>query len=167
MPDDIKSRVRAMLDENGIKYDWLDHERVFTMDECHPISERLNARIFKNLLLSNRQKTNFYLFLTDEEPFRTAVFSKRLGVSRVSFVNSDDMTGLLGIVPGSVSPLALINDRQCRVRLCINKSILDWGRVGMHPGDSTATLAMDINDLLMLCKGPLGHDYDIVDMTEE
>ena len=167
MADDIKARVRMLLDENGVSYDWIEHQRVFTMEECHPIAEKLGAKIFKNLLLSNRQKTKFYLFLTDEEPFRTAVFSKRLGVSRVSFVNGDDMAQLLDIVPGSVSPLALINDPEHRVRLCINKSILDWGRVGMHPGDSTATLAMNVDELLKLCEGPLGHDYDIVDMTEE
>ncbi len=165
--DDIKARVRRMLDEPGVSYDWIEHQRVYTMEECHPIAEKLGAKIFKNLLLSNRQKTKFYLFLTDEEPFRTAVFSKRLGVSRVSFVNGDDMAQLLDIVPGSVSPLALINDTEHRVRLCIHKSILDWGRVGMHPGDSTATLAMNVDELLKLCEGPLGHDYDIVDMTEE
>ena len=163
--DDIKARVRRLLDESGVSYDWLDHERVFSMEECRPIGERLGARHCKNLLLANRQKTRFYLLLTDESPFRTAVFSRALGVSRVSFVPGEDMPGLLGVMPGSASPLALMNDPDGRVRLVIDRRVIAWPRVSLHPGDSTASLALDTEDMLRLCREALGHEYDIVDLS--
>lgn len=164
MDEGIKERVRRLLDENGVRYDWLEHERVFSMDECRPIGERLGARHCKNLLLTNRQKTRFYLLLTDERPFRTAAFSRALGVSRVSFVPGEDMPALMGVAPGSASPLALINDPEGRVRLVIDRRVLSWPRVSLHPGDSTASLALDMEDMLRLCRGALGHEYDVVDM---
>lgn len=165
--EEIKKRVRAMLDESGIEYEWLDHARLFTMEDCHAVAGKLNGYVFKNLLLSNRQKSLFYMFLTDEAPFKSSAFSKALGVSRVSFVNGDDMMKLLGIVPGSVSPLALINDTQNRVRLVINRSILSHARLCMHPGDSTATVSMTADDMLKICTRQLGHMYDIIEMLGE
>lgn len=164
MSQEMKDRVRRMLDENGVKYDWLEHERVFSMEDCLPIGERLGARHCKNLLLSNRQRTRHYLLLTDDRPFKTAAFARALGVSRVSFVPGEEMPELLGAEPGAASPLALINDTQGRVRLVIDARIMNWERVCLHPGDSTASLAMDMTELLKLCKGALGHDYDIADM---
>ena len=108
MSREMKERVRRMLDENGVKYDWLEHERVFSMEDCLPIGERLGARHCKNLLLSNRQRTRHYLLLTDDRPFKTAAFARALGVSRVSFVPGEEMPELLGAEPGAASPLALI-----------------------------------------------------------
>ena len=72
--EEIKERVRSMLDESGIEYEWLDHARLFTMEDCHAVAGKLNGYVFKNLLLSNRQKSLFYMFLTDEAPFKSSAF---------------------------------------------------------------------------------------------
>ena len=161
---DVKSRVRALLDDAGVEYDWLDHERVFTMEECAPIGERLGARHCKNLLLTTRNQSTHILLLTDDKPFKTAVFSKLMGVSRLSFVPGDMMPELLGVVPGSASPLALINDEQQRIKLAIDKSLLSWERIAVHPGDSTASVALRTADLLWLLTDVLHRDYTAVEL---
>ena len=93
------------------------------------------------------------------------MFSRALGVSRVSFVPGEDMPGLLGVMPGSASPLALMNDPEGRVRLVIDRRVIAWPRVSLHPGDSTASLALDTEEMLRLCREALGHEYDIVDLS--
>lgn len=166
MIPDMKARVRAFLDAQGARYRWLEHARVFTMADCEPIGRELGAPHCKNLLLTNRQRTRFYLLLTDLKPFRTARLSRELGVSRLSFVPGEDMPALLGVEPGAASPLALLGDPAGRIRLVVDAAVARWPRVCLHPGDSTASLAMDTADVLALCRGPLGHDYDIVNLDE-
>lgn len=161
---DIKARVRGFLDAQGANYDWLEHERVFTMAECEPIGRALGAPHCKNLVLTNRRRSCFYLLLTDEKPFCTARASRALGVSRLSFASREDLRALLGVEPGAASPLALMFDGEGRVRLAVDEAVARWPRVCLHPGDSTASLAMDTRELLALCRGPMAHDYDLVSL---
>ena len=161
---DNKAKIRSMLDECGVSYEWLEHDRVFTMDDCAPIGEALGARHCKNLVLTNRQKSAFYLLLTDDKPFRTAVFSKAMGVSRLSFVPGEMLLELLGVEPGSASPLALINDSARRVNLAIDQSVLKWDRICLHPGDSTASVAMPLGDMLKIITGYMGRGYTPVEL---
>lgn len=165
--DAIKGRIRALLDSCGARYDWLEHERVFSMEECAPIGDRLGARHCKNLLLCNRTRTKYYLLMMADKPFRTALFARSLGVGRAGFVPGEDMPELLGVMPGSASPLALINDPQGRIRLVVDREVLGWSRVCVHPGDSTASLAMDTGELLRLCADALGHEYSEVCLEGE
>lgn len=162
----MKARVREFLDAQGAHYQWMEHERVFTMADCEPIGRALGALHCKNLLLTNRQRTRFYLLLTDSKPFRTARLSRELGVSRLSFVPGEDMPELLGVEPGAASPLALLSDESGRIKLVVDEAVARWPRVCLHPGDSTASLVMDTADVLRLCRGPLRHDYELVNLDE-
>ena len=56
-------RVYDLLDKLNIEYQRVDHEAAMTMEACVEIDRVLNASTCKNLLLCNRQKTNFYLLL--------------------------------------------------------------------------------------------------------
>ena len=106
-------RCYDALDALGIAYDRVDHPHADTIDACLAIEGCLGAKICKNLFLCNRQKTEFYLLLLPgDKPFQTKVFSKLIGVSRLSFADADAMLHYLDITPGSVSILGLMNDRE-------------------------------------------------------
>ena len=85
-------RCYDALDALGIAYDRVDHPHADTIDACLAIEGCLGAKICKNLFLCNRQKTEFYLLLLPgDKPFQTKVFSKLIGVSRLSFADADAM----------------------------------------------------------------------------
>ena len=123
LPKEI--RCYDFLDRLGISYQRLDHEATDTMDACAEIDRILGAPTCKNLLLCNRQQTDFYLLLLPgDKQFKTSVLSNEIGSSRLSFADGAYMEEFLDITPGSLSILGLMNDRANRVQLLIDKEVL-------------------------------------------
>lgn len=142
-------RCYDLLDSLNISYQRIDHEAAMTMEACKDIDLVLDATICKNLLLCNRQCTNFYLLmLPGEKQFKTSVFSKQIGSSRLSFAAPEYMERFLDITPGSLSVLGLMNDKDNQVQLYIDEEILNGEYFGCHPCISTASLRIKTADLL-------------------
>jgi Ala-tRNA(Pro) deacylase len=120
----------------------------------------------KNLFLCNRQKTDFYLLLMPgDKPFRTKELSGQLGVARLSFGSAEDMEARLGLLPGSVSVMGLINDTEGRVRLLIDKELLSDAEIGCHPLVNTSSLAFSMHELLKKVLPATGHRYTAVELS--
>ena len=122
---DKEIRVYDLLDGLRIPYQRIDHEAAMTMEACAAVDEALGATICKNLLLCNRQCTEFYLLLLPGgKPFKTKELSKQIGSSRLSFAAAEYMEQFLDITPGSVSVLGLMNDHDNHVQLVMDEDIL-------------------------------------------
>ena len=153
-----EQRVYALLDALGIKYSRVDHEPAMTMEACIAVDEALGAPMCKNLLLCNRQCTDFYLLLMPGgKPFKTSVLSKQIGSSRLSFADGSYMEQFLDITPGSLSVLGLMNDRDHRVRLLIDADVLAGEYIGVHPCINTSSLRIRTRDLMEKLIPEMGH----------
>ena len=142
-------RVYDLLDSLGIAYQRIDHEAAMTMEACAAIDEALDAVICKNLLLCNRQQTDFYLLMIPgDKQFKTSALSKQIGSSRLSFASAEHMERLLDITPGSVSVLGLMNDREKQVQLLIDEDVLKGEYFGCHPCINTSSLRLRTDDLM-------------------
>ena len=142
-------RCYDLLDKLGVEYQRIDHEAAMTMEACVEIDKVLDATICKNLLLCNRQCTDFYmLMIVGDKHFKTSVFSKQIGSSRLSFAAPEYMEQFLDITPGSLSVLGLMNDKDHRVRLVIDEDILKGEYFGCHPCINTSSLRLKTSDLL-------------------
>lgn len=158
---DREARTYAFLDALGIEYERTDHpdEPATTMEACEKIDAVLNVRICKNLFLSNRQKTSFYLLIMPgDKPFKTKELSKQMNISRLSFADESFMKELLDIYPGSVSVLGLMNDKEHRVRLVIDEDVLKETYFGCHPCVNTSSLKFKTSDLTEKIIPALGAD---------
>jgi len=163
-PDDCASRLEKeirvydLLDNLGVSYERIDHEAAMTMEACAAVDEALGAAICKNLLLCNRQCTDFYLLMIPgDKVFKTSVLSKQIGSSRLSFAAGEYMEQFLDITPGSLSVLGLMNDRENRVQLLIDKDLLTGEYIGCHPCINTASLRLRTKDLLEIIIPAMGH----------
>ena len=120
--DQKETAVYRLLDELAIPYRGLDHDRADTMEICESIEGKLGAEICKNLFLCDRQETTFYLLMmSGKKVFKTKFLSKQIASARLSFAGPEHMERLLNVTPGSVSVFGLMNDRDKRVRLLIDK----------------------------------------------
>ena len=129
-----------------------------TMEACAEIDRVLSATICKNLLLCNRQCTSFYLLMMPgDKSFKTSVFSKQIGSSRLSFAAPEYMEQYLDITPGSVSVLGLMNDRDNHVQLIIDADILKGEYFGCHPCINTSSLRIATKDLMEKLIPAMGH----------
>lgn len=156
------------LDRLGISYRRVDHAAAETMEACAEIDTVLGVKMCKNLFLCNRQKTDFYLLLMPgDKPFRTKELSGQLGVARLSFGSAEDMEEKLGLLPGSVSVLGLINDTAGAVRLLIDKDLLSDAEIGCHPCMNTSSLSFAMSDLLEKLLPATGHTPTAVTLLGE
>lgn len=156
-----------LLDALGISYQRVDHEPADTIPDCEQVEGYLGTKICKNLVLCNRQKTDFYLLLMDgEKPFRTKDLSKQIGSSRLSFAPPEEMEKYLGVTPGSATVLGLMNDTGHKVRLLLDKSIADADRFGCHPCINTSTLNLSMGDIRKVFLPHLGVEPTIVDLPD-
>lgn len=161
-------RCYELLDRLGIPYRRADHETAATMEHCREIEKSLGCPICKNLLLTNRQQTDFYLLLMEgEKVFKTKYLSKALGCARLSFATDEQMEQLLDVKPGSLSVLGLMNDPENRVRLIIDKPVLDQPEIGFHPCLNTSTLAVSMGDFTGVLLPALRHEATVVELPVE
>ena len=160
-------RCYEFLDRLGIPYRRADHAPAATMELCREIEESLGCPICKNLLLTNRQQTDFYLLLMEgDKVFKTKYLSKALGCARLSFATDEQMLELVDITPGSLSVLGLMNDREGRVRLVIDKPVLEQPEIGFHPCLNTSTLAVSMGDFTGTILPALRHEVTVVELPE-
>lgn len=168
-PEDCSGRLERevrtydLLDSLGISYQRTDHEATDTMEECQEIDAILDVVICKNLFLCNKQETNFYLLMMPgDKAFRTADISHRIGSTRLSFASKENMVKLLGLEPGSVSIMGLMNDREHKVKLLIDADVLKDEFLGCHPCVNTSSLKIRTADILEKFLPAVGHDYTVV-----
>lgn len=161
LPKEI--RCYDFLDALGIDYHRIDHDAAMTMEACADIDKALGADTCKNLLLCNRQCTDFYLLLIPgSKVFKTSQLSKQIGSSRLSFAGAEYMEQFLDITPGSLSVLGLMNDKEHRVRLLIDEEVLTAPLFGCHPCINTSTLRFSTEDLVNRIIPALGHEPSMV-----
>ena len=135
------------------------------MEDCHYIDTRLDIAICKNLFLCNAQKTDFYLLMMPgEKKFKTAVLSKQIGSARPVFAGPGFMEEFLGITSCSVSVLGLMNDKENRVRLLIDRDILEQEFLGCQPCINTSSLKIRTSDIVNIFLPYIGHSYTLVDL---
>lgn len=161
-------RCYDLLDSLGIDYRRIDHEAAMTMEACEEIDRVLDAVICKNLLLCNRQCTDFYLLmLPGDKHFKTSVLSKEIGSSRLSFAAPEYMEKFLDITPGSVSVLGLMNDGENHVQLLMDEDVLKGEYIGCHPCINTSSLKIDMKDMMKKIIPAMEHEPIFVKLGQE
>ena len=158
-------KAYELLDRLEISFERTDHpdEPATSMEVCAEIDAVLDVRICKNLFLCNRQKTSFYLLIMPgDKPFKTKELSKQLGISRLSFADEEHMREYLDLLPGSVSVLGLMNDKDQKVRLVFDEEVLQEEMFGCHPCMNTSSIRFRTKDLIEKILPALGRSYDVV-----
>ena len=162
---DREVRVYDLLDELGIEYERTDHEEANTMEKCNEIDKILDTIICKNLFLCNRQQTEFYLLMMPgDKPFKTKYITKQLGCSRLSFAPSEKMLEYLDIKPGAVSIMGLMNDKDNKIQLVIDKPVVESETLGCHPCVCTSSLKFKTQDIIEKFLPAVHHEPIIVDL---
>ncbi len=160
-------RCYDFLDGAGIEYHRVDHLDMpaDTMQACEAIDSALGCAICKNLFLTNRQKTVFYLLMMPaSKPFKTKDLSAQINSARLSFAEPEFMQKFLDTTPGSVSVLGLINDTQNAVKLIVDKDILNDEYIGCHPCVNTTSLKIKTSDVFDRLINAANHTKTVVEL---
>lgn len=130
------------LQKLGIEYKRFDHKAVFTTAESSTLPEMPGADT-KNLFLTEEGGKRFFL-VTVPHDFRCDLqaLARLIGVHRLTFGSPEDMQRLLGVTPGSVTILGLMNDKENEIEFIIEESIWNSEEIQCHPLTNTATLVL-------------------------
>lgn len=168
-PDEIRTEAEEKtyryLSEKNISFSRIDHLPADTIESCHEIEKYLNADICKNLFLRNSAKTQFWLLLMcGDKTFVSKDISKKLNSTRLSFATSDEMEQYLGLTPGSASILGIINDNEKKVKIAVDKDLLDKNYFCCHPCKNTSTLKFKTEDIFDFFIPSTEHEYYIIEV---
>lgn len=153
------------LDAVRVEYFRCDHAPADTIEDCKLVEEVLKAPICRNLFLTNRQQTEYYLLLLPgDKPFKTKYLSPQLGTARLSFAGEEALQEYLGVQPGSVSLLGLLNDRRGKVHLVIDRDLMKEEFFGCHPCRNTSTVSLHTEDVAAAVLPRLEHPVTWVDL---
>ena len=164
---DKEERVYDLLDQLNIDYQRIDHEEANTMEVCLEIEKSLKSTICKNLFLVNSNKSQYYLLMLKEnKKFKTKEISSQIHSARLSFAPAEKMEEYLDILPGSVSVLGLMNDKEHQVQLLVDEDVLNAEYVGCHPCVNTSSLRLKTSDIFNTFLKEVSHDYITVVLSE-
>lgn len=160
--------IIQLLAEQHISYTMQEHPPVFTMEDMESLGLMQQAgKVCKNLFLRNAKKTAYYIVCM---PMEKKIPLKELGMqianAGFSFVSPECMRHYLGITPGSVSPLGVLNDASHTVQVVLDNDIMAWPCVGVHPNENTATIWIAPNDLIHLLQAA-GHAVSVQNLQTE
>lgn len=161
-----EDRLFADLALLGIDWQRVEHQAVFTVDQSAALDRDIPGAHTKNLFLEDASGQFWLVTIAANMRADLKQLPLVIGSKRLSFGKADDMVRLLGVSPGSVTPLAAINDGAGAVTVVLDRQLASAERVNVHPLRNTATLGLKPDDLLALLKH-WDHSPLIVDVPSQ
>lgn len=139
----------ALFDEMKIDVTIVEHPPLFTVEDSQSLRGTIAGGHTKNLFLKDK-KNNFFLVTVLED---AKVDLKNLhklvgGSNRLSFGKPEKLMEYLGVLPGAVTALGVVNDKECQVKLVIDEALLEHDIINCHPLKNTATTSIHRDDLM-------------------
>ncbi len=155
----------ALLDRLGVGYRRHAHPPLHTVEESRALRGEMPGGHTKNLFL--KERSGGYWLATCLEDRRISVndLSRAAGAKRMSFGSGEDLWRILGVRPGAVTPLALMNDSGGAARLILDRGMLAHDLINVHPLHNEATVALSPDGLLRFF-AETGHEPLILDFDE-
>ena len=134
--------LMADLDALAIPFAAHEHVAVFTVAESDEVNAAIPGAHSKNLFLKDSGGAFWLVTVPGEVRVDLKALPAAIGSKRVSFGKAEDMDRLLGIAPGSVTPLAAINAPPGSITIVLDAGLAAAERVNVHPLRNTATLGL-------------------------
>ena len=159
-----RDRLLAWMAERGIDQTTHDHPAVFRVEEGLELKAAMQGAHTKNLFLKDKKGRLWLISARQDTVVDLKRAPKVIGSDRLSFGNETLMWETLGVRPGSVTALGLVNDVEGRVTFVIDRRLWEADIVNFHPLTNTATTALSQSDfravLATLEREPLVVDFE-------
>ncbi len=149
-----KQEIYDFIKNKNIWYEITEHKAVFNMEELSEIEVPYPEYDAKNLFIRDDKKMNYYLItVKGDKRVNLKEFRNKNATRPLSFASEQDLMNIMNLIPGSVSPFGLLNDKELKVKFYLDKDFLnDKKIIGVHPNDNTATVWLKVEDLVEIIK---------------
>jgi Ala-tRNA(Pro) deacylase len=149
-----KQEIYEYLKKEKIWHEITEHDAVYNMEDLFKITIPYPEYDAKNLFVRDDKRLNYYL-ITVKGDVRIDLkeFRKRNNTRPLSFASAQELMDILGLLPGAVGPLGLLNGQERKVYFFLDSFFAQKDAlIGIHPNDNTATVWMKSEDLIRWIK---------------
>lgn len=160
-----KQEIYVLIKNKNIWHEITEHGEVYTMEELANIELPYPEYDAKNIFVRDEKKINYYLItVKSEKRVDLKEFRRTYETKNLSFAKEEDLMNILGLKPGSVSPLGLLNDKENKVHFYLDKEFTEKDAlIGVHPNENTATLWLKTSDLINIIEEN-GNQVNIIEI---
>jgi Ala-tRNA(Pro) deacylase len=163
-PEQLLQRLKEL----GIASETIDHEPVFTVEESRGLRGQMPGGHVKNLFLRNKKEEMWLVTVEESKRVDLKALGEKLtgatgGGAKLSFGSPDRLMKHLGVIPGAVTPFAVINDKDRAVKMVLDRDLLAFGRVHAHPLVNFKATALAPADLVRFLEAE-GHAPQVLEI---
>lgn len=148
-----KTEIYRYLTEQNIPYEVVEHKAVYNMKDVDLVKLPYPERDAKNLFVRDDKKRNYYLItVKGDQRVNLKQFRMRHGLRPLSFASEEELLKVMGLTPGAVTPLGILNDTGHRVQFYLDARF-QGKKIAVHPNENTATVWLNADDLMKLVQG--------------
>jgi Uncharacterized conserved protein len=150
----------SLLEVLNINFDYYEHPPTPTIEDAMVYWKDIEATHCKNLFFRNHKGNKHYLVVFEhKKTLPVKLLEEKLRQGKLTFASEKRMETYLGVKPGSVTPLALINDTNKQVKLFLDSDLKISNKVSFHPCINTASIVIKTADFIRFLDH-IGHDYE-------
>ncbi|MCK5154619.1 MAG: prolyl-tRNA synthetase associated domain-containing protein [Spirochaetales bacterium] len=137
-----------LLTKTGIEYTNHEHPAVYTVEEADLHHGGIDGVHSKNLFFKDKKKNLFLVVTLSDKPIIIKEVAKKIGAKSPSFGKPDLLAQVLGVIPGAVTPFAIVNDENHDVKVILDEEMMENKLLNFHPLENTATTTITSKDLV-------------------
>lgn len=137
-----------VLAQIGIDYTNHEHPAVYTVEEADRHHEGIDGVHSKNLFFKDRKKNLILIVTLSDKPIKIKDVEKKIDTKGLTFGKPELLGEVLGVIPGAVTPLAVINAKNHDMRVILDEEMMEHDLLNFHPLVNTATTTIASQDLL-------------------
>lgn len=157
-------KVVDQLNELGIPFQIVEHEPVLTTEQADRFIEGIEGVRTKTMFLTNKKKRNFYLVIIDDaKRLDMDVFKEIVEENRIKMASAETLNDKMMLLPGTVSPFGLLNNRDKDIQVYFDQEIVSEERMCFHPNTNEKTIFIKTEDLFSLLKA-IGYEPHVIEL---
>lgn len=147
-----KKEIYSYLESKKVLYEVVEHNAVFNMKDLEDVKLPYPECDAKNLFIRDDKKRNYYLItVKGDKRVDLKTFRRQHELRALSFASEKELSEIMGLIPGAVTPLGILNDKENKVHFYLDKEF-EGKKIAVHPNDNTATIYLQADDLIRLIK---------------
>ena len=157
-------KVVDRLNELGISFQIVEHEPVLTTEQADRFIEGIEGVRTKTMFLTNKKKRNFYLVIIDDaKRLDMDVFKEIVEENRIKMASAETLNDKMMLLPGTVSPFGLLNNRDKDIQVYFDQEIVSEERICFHPNTNEKTIFVNTEDLFTFLKA-IGYEAHVINL---
>ena len=157
-------KVADRLNELGITFQIVEHEPALTTEQADRFIEGIEGVRTKTMFLTNKKKRNFYLVIIDDaKRLNMDVFKEIVEENRIKMASAETLNDKMMLLPGTVSPFGLLNNRDKDIQVYFDQEIVSEERMCFHPNTNEKTIFVNTEDLFTFLKA-IGYEAHVINL---